>query len=79
MRLVVISLFFIGITLFSVYYLTGYRSAFEADQACHYEMNVNYSGATGIGCDHDLETRQWILYTGKEENAIAHVVKRFRY
>ena len=60
------------------YYMTGFRSAFEADQQCHYEMSKDYSGNSSIGCDHDLETRQWLLFQEKN-NEPSMVIKRFRY
>ena len=60
-----------------IYYMTGYRSAFEADRQCHYIMKTEYSSS--FGCDHDLETRQWLLFQDDIENPPAKVIKRFRY
>ena len=64
---------------FGAYLLTGYRSAFEADQACHAEKWQSYADAKGFGCDHDLETKQWILFEVSQEHEPAQVIKRFRY
>ena len=60
-------IFFLLITvLFLIYFLTGYDSAFEADQDCHSNLSSydNFSG--NYGCDHDTETHQWILYESNE-------------
>ena len=74
--LLLLFLIFIG----SLYYfLTGYRSAFEADQQCHFLLNTNYQGDLSVGCDHDLETRQWLLFKSEGEKEPAIVIKRFRY
>ena len=60
-------------------YVTGYRSAFEADQACHAEKWNAFSEDIGVDCDHDLETKQWILFVAGSNHQAAQVVKRFRY
>ena len=65
--------------LFGVYFLTSYRSAFEADQACHYEKWLNYKDDQSFGCDHDLETQQWILFEEGRDHSAAKVIQRFRY
>ena len=64
---------------FLIYFLTGYDSAFEADQSCHsYLLNVsNQSGS--LGCDHDTETHQWILYETQDNPEPAKIIKKFRY
>ncbi|AAQ00441.1 MULTISPECIES: hypothetical protein [Prochlorococcus] len=54
-----------------------YRSAFEADQACHFELSALNSSEAG--CDHDTETRQWILFDSAKSNQPADVMKRYRY
>ena len=65
--------------IFLIYFLTGYDSAFEADQYCHSALS-NYDGLSGnYGCDHDTETHQWILYDSSENNEPAKVIKKFRY
>ena len=73
---IVLSLIVIG---FLTYFLTGYDSAFEADQSCHaYLFNVaDQSGS--LGCDHDIETHQWILYESQENSEPAKIIKKFRY
>ena len=56
---VVISFVLIG---FSVYFLSGYDSALEADQLCHSYLSNLTDPSVSLGCDHDTETHQWILY-----------------
>ena len=74
--LIVVGLIFIGaINWFN----KDFASAFEADQSCHALLNNNYSQTQSIGCDHDLETRQWILYEKKSNIEPAKVLKRFKY
>ena len=82
----IVSLFFqIFLSLivfgFLIYFLTGYDSAFEADQSCHsYLSNLSdQSGNLNLGCDHDTETHQWILYETLEGSEPAKVIKKFRY
>ena len=60
-------------------YFTHYRSAFEADQKCHYELLAFSDSTTIVGCDHDIETKQWILFEKSHTASIAHVIKRYRY
>ncbi len=60
-------------------FLTGYRSAFEADQQCHYEMRVKSNELEGLGCDHDLETHQWLLYQKGINDQPSQVIERYRY
>ena len=67
------------IVLFLIYFLTGYDSAFEADQFCHSTL-LSYENLSGnYGCDHDTETHQWILYESNENNEPAKIIKKFRY
>ena len=55
--------FFLLITvLFLIYFLTGYDSAFEADQNCHSYLSSYDNPSGNYGCDHDTETHKWILY-----------------
>ena len=64
---------------FLIYFLTGYDSAFEADQSCHaYLANMPEQSKT-FGCDHDTETHQWILYENKDNLEPAKVIKKYRY
>ena len=73
---VLLSLIFI---FFLIYFFTGYDSAFEADQSCHSEMS-EISGQYGsLGCDHDTETHQWILYETQDNSEPAKIIKKFRY
>ena len=65
--------------LFLVYFLTGYDSAFEADQNCHSYLS-SYDNLSGnYGCDHDTETHKWILYKSIDKNEPAKIIKKFRY
>ena len=73
---VVISLIIIG---FLIYFLTGYDSAFEADQSCHSYMSSFSDQSGSLGCDHDTETHQWILYETLENSEPAKIIKKFRY
>ncbi len=77
----ILSLIILGIIFIigTFYYLTGYSSAFEADQACHYLLKTKYSTDNEYGCDHDLETRQWLLFQKYDNDNASDVLKRFRY
>ena len=62
-----------------IFFKPEYGSAFEADQQCHFEMfNLNLDFSS-LGCDHDLETRQWILFNSEVSNKPAEILKRYRY
>ena len=67
------------IILGCLYFFTGYKSAFEADQQCHYELRLKSVELEGLGCDHDLETNQWILYQKGIDDKPSKVVQRYRY
>ena len=77
----------IGIALLSIiaiivgyfYFFTGYKSAFEADQQCHYDLRQKSIELEGLGCDHDVETNQWILYQNGINEKPSQVVGRYRY
>ena len=75
---IAIAIIIIIIGFGSYYYLTGYRSAFEADQACHAAKWNSYEDNAIFDCDHDLETNQWILYEAGLNHQSARVLKRFR-
>ena len=79
MKIASILVLIIGTLLGGCLYLTSYRSAFEADQACHYEKTKVYESSSSFGCDHDTETSQWILYELENSGLPAKVIKRFRY
>ena len=71
--------FLLLILLFLIYFLTGYDSAFEADQYCHSTL-LSYDNLSGnYGCDHDIETHQWILYESGESKEPTKIIKKFRY
>ena len=78
-NLVFQTFFLLVILLFLIYFLTGYDSAFEADQYCHSYLS-SYDDLSGnYGCDHDTETHQWILYESNESKEPAKIIKKFRY
>ena len=80
----IVSLFFqilqslIVVGLF-IYFLTGYDSAFEADQSCHSYLSNFSDQSKSLGCDHDTETHQWILYETQNNSEPAKIIKKFRY
>ena len=71
--------FLLAILLCLVYFLTGYDSAFEADQYCHSYLSSYTNLSENYGCDHDTETHQWILYESNNNNEPAKIIKKFRY
>ena len=71
--------FLLVILLFLIYFLTGYNSAFEADQYCHSFLSSYDNVSENYGCDHDTETHQWILYESNHNNEPAKIIKKFRY
>ena len=73
---VVLSVILIG---FLIYFLTGYDSAFEADQLCHSHLSKLPDQAGRLGCDHDTETHQWILYETQDNLEPAKIIKKYRY
>ncbi len=75
--LLVITAIITGCALFL--YLSEYKSAFEADQACHYDLSVYDFGTNSGGCDHDMETSKWILFASGIKNQPAKVIKRYKY
>tara|TARA_B100001996_G_C18190583_1_gene411989 strand:- start:186 stop:425 length:240 start_codon:yes stop_codon:yes gene_type:complete len=79
MKLTIALISLISIIVGLLYFFTGYRSAFEADQQCHYEMRVKSIELEGLGCDHDLETHQWILYQKGINDQPSKVIERYRY
>ena len=79
MKLIIVLISLIAIILGFLYYFTGYKSAFEADQQCHYEMRLKSVEFEGLGCDHDLETNQWLLYRTGINDQPSEVIERYRY
>ena len=80
----IVNLFFqifisILIAGFLIYFLTGYDSAFEADQSCHSYLSGFSDKSANFGCDHDTETHQWILYETQDNSEPAKIIKKFRY
>ena len=71
--------FLLVILLFLIYFLTGYDSAFEADQNCHSYLSNYDNLSENYGCDHDTEPHQWILYESNENKEPAKIIKKFRY
>ena len=71
--------FLLVILLFLIYFLTGYDSAFEADQYCHSFLSSNNDLSGNYGCDHDTETHQWILFNKLDNTNPAKIIKKFRY
>jgi ammonia channel protein AmtB len=71
--------FLLVILLFLIYFLTGYDSAFEADQYCHSYLSSYDNSSEHYGCDHDTETHQWILYESNDTKEPAKIIKKFRY
>ena len=80
----VVNLFFqvfilLVILILLIYFLTGYDSAFEADQNCHSYLSSFDNISRNYGCDHDTETHKWILYESNDNNKPAKIIKKFRY
>ena len=76
----IFQLFFLAVlVLFLIYFLTGYDSAFEADQYCHSALTSYESLSGNYGCDHDTETHQWILYESNDNEEPAKIIKKYRY
>jgi hypothetical protein len=73
---VVLSVILVG---FLIYFLTGYDSAFEADQSCHSYLSNLPDESGRLGCDHDTETHQWILYETQDNSESAKIIKKYRY
>ena len=73
------SIFSIVILGILLYWLLGFNSAFEADQLCHSTLATYDSNNQNLGCDHDTETHQWILFEKNDVSQPAKVIKRFRY
>ena len=62
-----------------IYFLTGYDSAFEADQICHSYLSSYDDQSGDYGCDHDIETHKWILFETKKNKEPSKIIKKFRY
>ena len=73
---VVLSVILVG---FLLYFLTGYDSAFEADQSCHSFLFDLPDPSGRLGCDHETEPHQWILYETQDNSEPAKIIKKYRY
>ena len=67
------------ILILLLYWFTGIRSAFEADQLCHSELFGYSIESEAFACDHDTETHQWILFEKQKDSKPAKVIRIFRY
>ena len=56
MKISIVLISLIAIIIGYLYFSKDYKSAFEADQQCHYDLRVQSVELEGLGCDHDLET-----------------------
>ena len=79
MKLIILIISLIAIIFGALYFFNRYDSAFEADQQCHYEMRLKSIELEGLGCDHDLETNQWLLYSKGINDQPSQVIERYRY
>ena len=79
MKLTIFFITLIAIIVGFLYFFTGYNSAFEADQQCHYQMRLKSIDLEGLGCAHDLETNQWLLYQKTNNDKPSKVIERYRY
>tara|TARA_Y100001968_G_scaffold192625_1_gene176499 strand:+ start:616 stop:855 length:240 start_codon:yes stop_codon:yes gene_type:complete len=79
MKISIVIISLIAIVLGYLYFFTGYKSAFEADQQCHYELRLKAVDLENLGCDHDIETNQWILYQKGIDEKPSKVIQRYRY
>ena len=79
MKLTIAFISLLAIFIGYIYFFTGYESAFEADQQCHYEMRLKSVELEGLDCDHDLETNQWLLYQNGTNDLPSQVISRYRY
>ena len=79
MKISILLISIIAVIVGYLFFSHGYKSAFEADQQCHYELRLKSVELEGLGCDHDLETNQWILYQKGINDKPSQVVQRYRY
>ncbi len=79
MKIIIAFISFFALIIGLFYFFTGYKSAFEADQQCHYEMKLKSVELDELGCDHDLETNQWLLFRKGGDDQPSQVIERYRY
>ena len=61
-----------------LYWKISFNSAFEADKTCHSNLSRYLVESENYGCDHDIETHQWILYRNLD-NYKFEIIERYRY
>ena len=79
MKIIIAFISLLALIICFFYFFTGYKSAFEADQQCHYEMRLKSVELDELGCDHDLETNQWLLFRKGIDEQPSQVIERYRY
>ena len=79
MKIIVTLISLLALIIGYLYFFTGYKSAFEADQQCHYDLRLKSVQLEGLDCDHDLETNQWLLYQRGINDKPSQVLERYRY
>ena len=80
MRIFVVGALILLMSMLSFFLLRPeFRSAFEADQQCHFEKSVAIASNSAIDCDHDIETKQWLLFQIGDNDQPSKVLKRYRY
>ena len=79
MKLTIAIICFIALIFGYLHFFTGYKSAFEADQQCHYDIRLKSAAIDDLGCDHDIETNQWLLYQKRIDGQPSQVIERYRY
>lgn len=79
MKIIIAFISLLALIIGFFYFFTGYKSAFEADQKCHYEMKLKSGESDELGCDHDLETNQWLLFRKGIDDNPSQVIERYRY
>ncbi len=67
----------LGVFLF--FHFAKFKSAFEADKRCHQDINNEKNNINSLKCDHDFETRQWILYSLDDKSSEYQIYKRYYY
>ena len=79
MKLTIAIISLMALIFVYLHFFTGYKSAFEADQQCHYDMRLKSALIEDLGCDHDIETNQWLLYQKRIDGQPSQVIERYRY
>ena len=80
LAIIFLTVFLVILGIIGILYVQPeFKSAFEADQQCHYQLRVQAMELERLGCDHDLETNQWLLYQEGINDQKAKVIERFSY